>query len=577
MRRSPLSANLRPLASGGVMRSAPSLGQRLWRAVREVLGPYSLKDPTGLPTFAGADYNRLLLDWVASLLTADDETKRGFKVLRARARDLGRNNSYAKQYLNLLSVNCVGPDGFGHEAMVRDNSGKLNKRLNDTIEEAWTEWCETVTRDGKQGIVELQQVLLKTVARDGEAFVRLWRDPKWGYGLRLEPVDPDMVDEGYNRLPSAGVNEIRMGVEVDGDAAPVAYYLYDMLTTSTSTAYTGRGRVRVPAADIIHIFDPDRVNQTRGTTWMSSVMVPLKMLDGYEESELVAARIGAAKMGFFQSKGEPEAAEWESQSGEPLTMEANPGTLEQLPVGWEFKEWSPDHPTTAFAEFRKGILRKVATGLGVSYNALASDLEGVNYSSMRSGLLIERDTYRRIQKWWTRKFLAPVYREWMTQALLMGTGGYEEGLRLDSRPTKRLRVVRWTARGWQWVDPVKDITAAIMGIAVGMTSRTRELREQGIRFEEVLEDLADEMDAADEAEVDISGPKNETAPPPAQTPADAAVKKDDAAEGNDPTGDEPTAAAKKAARAVVANRLRGFLADSLRRVMAGELDGGHDG
>ena len=44
-----------------------------------------------------------------------------------------------------------------------------------------------------------------------------------------------------------------------------------------------------------------RPGQSRGVTWFAPVMVSIRMLEGYQEAELVAARAGASKMGFFES------------------------------------------------------------------------------------------------------------------------------------------------------------------------------------------------------------------------------------------------------------------------------------
>ena len=58
---------------------------------------------------------------------------------------------------------------------------------------------------------------------------------------------------------------------------------------------------RVAAEDVIHLYRPGRPEQHRALPWMHPVMTGLKMLAGFEESSLVAARVGAAKMGFFSS------------------------------------------------------------------------------------------------------------------------------------------------------------------------------------------------------------------------------------------------------------------------------------
>ena len=99
---------------------------------------------------------------------------------------------------------------------------------------------------------------------------------------------------------------------------------------------------------------------------MSNVLPRLKMLDGYEEAELVAARVGASAMGFITSPGGDGYMGDDLDNGTPI-MSAEPGTFQQLPAGMDVKSFDPDHPTTAFSDFEKAILRGISSGLGVSY------------------------------------------------------------------------------------------------------------------------------------------------------------------------------------------------------------------
>jgi lambda family phage portal protein len=146
-------------------------------------------------------------------------------------------------------------------------------------------------------------------------------------------------------------------------------------------------------------------------------------------------------------------------------------------------------------------MRQVATALGMSYNALGNDLEGVNYSSMRSGLLVEREYWRMIQDWWLARLLKPVYAEWMRMALLSGE------LVLDSRDPRKFIAVKFSARGWPWVDPLKDMQAGVMGVQNGLASRTQLLAETGQDYEEILNELAEEKRMADLAGVSVDGPE----------------------------------------------------------------------
>ncbi|OGS01535.1 MAG: phage portal protein [Elusimicrobia bacterium RBG_16_66_12] len=476
-------------------RRAAAATKRTQIAMRgETLGPWSISAPPA-SGFAAGDLSRLTLDWVASCMSPDDATRGNVRRLRARARELERNNAWAESYFNAACVNIVGPYGFRHQPRVVNNDGKLAEKINKKIAVAWADWCRSVTRDGKFSLVEFSHQVVRTQRREGEAFVRPHLGPDFPYGFALEAIDADLVDDGFTRGPEGGSPEVRMGVEVDVHGRPVAYYVFEGLYRPGGR----RERVRIPASEIIHLYRPKRVNQTRGITEMVAVMIALRMLDGYEEAELVAARSAAAKMGFFVNRGESDGESSAPDDGKPFVMEAAPGTMEKLTKGWEFQSWDPDHPTSAFPAFQKSTLRKIASGLGVSYNALTSDLESVNYSSMRSGLLIERDTWRMLQEWYSTAFLDRIYPLWLNAALLSGQ------LVLDSRDFRKFTAVKWGPRGWPWVDPLKDNTATALAIQSGLATRTDALAEQGESFEETIDRLAEESAYAKQKGVNIDG------------------------------------------------------------------------
>lgn len=159
--------------------------------------------------FNAAEGGRLFADWITSRLTRDDETRWSLAQVRARARDLENNDPTTRHYLRLLTTNVLGADGIRLQMQVRNNDGRLNRLFNDRIEEAWAEWAWQPTRDGKMDFVSLQRLLLRSVARDGEAFVRIWRGfDRNRFGFALEPFDPDLIDETFNRARGDGVNEI---------------------------------------------------------------------------------------------------------------------------------------------------------------------------------------------------------------------------------------------------------------------------------------------------------------------------------------------------------------------------------
>jgi lambda family phage portal protein len=457
-----------------------------------------LNRPPARSAFDGAGIHRLLLDWIARSRSADEDIRGDIRLLRARARELARNNSYVKRYFRFLTNNVIGPAGIRLQAQIKTPKGENDVTTNAAIESAWNDWASSpVTVDGRLGLRRFEKIILKTMACDGECLVRLWRGFAGNrYGLALQAIDADLLDETFNRPRMADRNEIRMGVEVDVIGRPVAYWFWSM--SNATGIEIMRERYSVPAWELLHLYDPDRVNQTRGVTWVHSVMVPAHMLNAYEESEAVAARIGASKMGFFQKLPESLAADLANVKG-PATMEANPGTFDFVPDGYGLEPWAPEHPTNQFSAFVKQMLRKIASGFGVSYNPLANDAEGVTYSTMRSFALIERDDWRAIQHDFIDMWRRPLYSAWLGTALLTGN------LILPTRNPADYLNVRHRPRGWPWVDPDAETKAAILAIDHGLATRTAFLAEKGEDLEETFQELGREQERAEIYGITVTG------------------------------------------------------------------------
>jgi lambda family phage portal protein len=457
-------------------------------------------------SFGAANTSRLSMDWIISPLSADSAMRGKLTAIRSRSRDLERNNEWNRGFLRTLENNVIGETGIALQLRVKDTvSGKLDEIANDKIETAWWQWGRVgkCTLCGRHSWRDVQRIIVRAIARDGEVLLRKVRTQA---GLRIQLIEADLLDADANFIASNG-NEVRMGVEIDAQThAVVAYHVLGRHPGDTDYSTRMNEKARLPAEDIIHLFLTERIDQTRGLPWIIASMQGLKMLDGYAEAELVAARTGAAKMGFFTKKT-PDGWTGDIDGDGNLSMDASPGTIEELPAGVEFKEWSTDHPNSGYGDFVKSRLRGVATSLGISYNSLASDLEGVNYSSIRAGLLEEREVWKAIQRFLIEHFCEPIFTEWLTLELLSGRLGlpWEKMWKFD--------VPEFQGRRWAWVDPKKDMEANILGIRSGQTSLRKVVAETGGDIYDVF--TAQQADNALAESMGIKLPELVDAPKPA--------------------------------------------------------------
>ena len=432
--------------------------------------------------YAGAMFNRLNSDWIVAPLPSDQELVHDLKTLRVRSRDLARNNAYVVRFLSSLEENVVGPNGIGwrpneDEDVLEDSP---NTVLGRTISDAWEEFGECVTLDGRLAWPDFCQLAVQMLAQDGEVFIRKYVGRDFPFGLALQFVDPDLVDEAYNMPPAMwkGMNEIRMGVEIDVNCRRVGYYVYDEPYIYGSTT---RHRTFVPADQMLHIGRARRANQTRFVPWVHPVMNDLKMLDGLDEAELVASRTSAAKMGWLVPNKDGGGNTGEiTKNGvrRPIPMEATPGSIAMAPPGYGFEAWDPQHPTTAFAGFHAAIIRKIAAGLGLAYTTLANDPGDANFSEGRQQTQRERIFFRKIQQFLCRTIAQPVLDELLTVAPLID--------RLPMAVIDEFKAVHrgvWEVPGWDYVSPLEDVQAAVIAINNNLDSPQNVVAKRGLDFE----------------------------------------------------------------------------------------------
>ena len=446
-------------------------------------------------SYAGANQGRLFSDFIGSSSSADSELRASLPVLRNRSRDLARNNEYAKRFLNLIRTNVVGEKGFTLQVRATNDDRSLDAAGNTILENAFKAWgrlgnCEV---SGRMSWLDCQRYVCETLARDGEVFIKFVQNKRFRDGFALQFIEAELIDQDKNGKAANG-NQIRMGVELDEYHKPVAYYVLTAHPNDTLNFAVGaeRKHIRVPANEILHLFIQNRMHQTRGEPFMSPAIASLKMLHGYREAELVAARAAAAKFGIITTPDGDEFVGDDETDDEVPVIDMAPASVYQLPSGHDFKMIDPAHPTSAFAEFEQAVLRGIASGLNVSYTSLSNDLKGVSYSSIRQGTIEERDHYKTLQSYIIEHFCEPVFRNWLESALSFGDIPIP-----ISKYDKFADNLHFRGRGFAWVDPQREINAHVTALSNGIVSMNDIAANYGRDVEELFSQIASDKEMAE--------------------------------------------------------------------------------
>jgi lambda family phage portal protein len=453
--------------------------------------------------FEAAAVDRLTSDWMTTSALIDAELRADLDRLRQRSRDLAKNNAYAANFLRAVRRNIVGPDGPVLQARVVDPNGTPDSLANRAIEAAWLEQCRPGNFEvtGKHGMASALGVIVSALARDGEALLRVVKGNSYGrFGFQVQLLDAARLATTLQRERTTGSNAIVMGVEVDDYGRPVAYHLHT--GPAAHGVLTGTTE-RIPATEIRHIFFGGDAEQHRGIPWMAAAIKELHNLKGYREAAVIAARVGASKMGFFSRKDGGGADPVDVADGQGSGKDAGefysnvaPGEFGVLPDGYGFETFDPAYPHDQFDSFNKAVLRGVAAGFGVSYHGLSGDLEGVTFSSIRAGVLEERDEWMFLQGLLREHVLTPLYEEWLEWALLRGQIVQAGGAPLPASKLWKFRAHIWQMKRWAWVDPLKDIRAGIEAIDARLASPQQIAAQAGRDIEDVLDDIKAFQDMA---------------------------------------------------------------------------------
>lgn len=477
--------------------------------------------------FSAGTSNRLNASFSMSDIALNTLLESQLPIIRARSRNLARNTAPGRRYLSLVKNNIVGPNGFKLQSRCgeyRNNKWVLDDMANAAIETHFKLWCQANNCDitGQNTFTDITALNTVTLARDGEFICREiigTKDTPYRYQLQVLAVD--RLDIQYHAKLANG-NVVRMGVERNSAGKPIAGYILERNPIDHSNQVSAQVRVRVPMTEMIHKFVSIDPEQIRGVPWAHAVMNTQNMIQLFADAALAAGVVGASNMGFFKPPAPGEAGYVEpSENGlgaeladgidfdGNLTQDAVGGSFRILPEGYTLENFNPAYPHAAFEPFITTHKHDLASGLDVAHHNLSGDMTGVNYSSARIAELQERDCWRAGQQFMINHFAQRVANRWLELSLLAGAITLPNGSALPAVKLDKYKAgLSFTARGWDWVDPLKEANAAKVAVEEGFATRTQIVANKGGDFEDNIIELEREMQMLKERGIVLGAPAN---------------------------------------------------------------------
>lgn len=417
--------------------------------------------------YDGASRGRRTAGWHVTNGSGSAEVEGSAVLLRARSRDLIRNDAWAHKALETVVSVTVG---HGLSANWTVGSARRSQRWMAR----WKAWAETKACDarGKHNLYGIQQLVMRTVAESGEALVirEIDRANPSGIPFQLRVIEPDHLDASRDELIQDRTGRdgvVRQGIEYDSRGRVRGYWLFpdhpgDRVTWR-NYAYESEF---YPADQVAHIYREDRPGQGRGVPWASSVMIRHKDLNDYLSNQLLRQKLAACYVAFV-TEPEPPPGLNTKKSRPPTHLE--PGAIEILPTGRDMRFASPPG-VEGYESVVKLHLHEIAAGWGISYEALTGDLKEVSFSSGRMGWI---EMYRNVDTWrWN--MLVPMLLDTVADWFRLGMELAGEG-----EPTRAVSAVDWTPPKRDMIDPAKEMEAYRIAVRAGFMTRSQVLRQLG--------------------------------------------------------------------------------------------------
>ena len=443
--------------------------------------------------------------------------------IRDWSRYLDENHDLAIGVLDNLVNKTVGA-GIKVMPMVIDpKTGKANRELNREIQTLWRNWIRRPEVTHELDFYGVQRIVARSLYRDGEVLGQhvIGGSGRVLHGGRI-PYSVELIEADF--LPFEMNDDKRgivHGVEKTAWGRPRAYHLYKQAPdniTSSILRPDSKNTKRVPAERMFHAKFTRRIGQTRGVPIFHGVAHRLDSIKDYEESERIAARIGASFAAYIRKGTDFDPAAAYAPDGSvksSRTMEMQGGMIfDDLLPGEDIGTIDTNRPNTGLNDFRAGQLKAIAAGTGTSYSGISRNYDGT-YSAQRQELVESAASYAAMREYQVFAAYQPIYEMFITAAVLSNHLRVPANLKLDD-----LFGAGWIAPPQPWIDPKKEMEADAGAVDANfipwsqvVLQRTGRdpwiVLEQMLEEQEILKDLQPPAPAAPEADADLDDDEND--------------------------------------------------------------------
>ena len=554
------------MAGNWTSRGAPGIAHKGPTVTRARMAVSEVETSHAAASFAAKD----MATWPSFRMSPDAALLPELDTIAARVDDLTRNNGIAAGAERTFVDNVVGPRIVCKPNPDRIALGKPAEWVNEwsrVVESQFqsftdTDWFDAGLRYNFHVSTRLQA---RMIAATGESLaLPLWSQKTGSrWNTRIQLVDPARLS---NPMGAMNTPTLRGGIELGPDGEAVAY---NIRKTHPGDAFggfaglTGGEWERIPAYQtwgrrrVIHLYESERVGQTRGKAVITSVARQFRMLDKMTTEQLRLAVLNSLIFAALETPlgpeqidgifGNPDDPDDKSLTGyknmlDEWRVQMKGGAMITLPPGTKMSSFAPTQNMSSLDSFATVMLRSIGAGLNMPYELVFRDFSKTNYSSARAALLEAWRYFSSVRQFIVDHWCNAIFDLWFEEAV-------GRGLIPDCTPNDYYaNQVAWTRCKWifagrGWVDPFKEARAADLRMQTKISTLSDEAGEQGRDWREQIEQDAREQAYRRACYTDLGLPDPTlpaaTADPAAQEALNQEVEEADKADAAEETAAQP--------------------------------------
>jgi len=321
----------------------------------------------------------------------------------SEARNLEQTFPLARRINRQYAKHVVG------SCRIKWNTG--DSSMDKIYADRWQAWMPTADLQGRHNFRKLTKIAVQRILADGRIFGQL--DTRGDY-LQIQGIEGDRVSS--DGIFNADRPDLISGVQLDGNGRAIGYKVWER-----SLYGTFQNPQIIPANQMIHAFDADRIDSVSGYTHYHTVLNMVRdFKETFEAEKLSAKRNSKLALLIKTIMGGADTVNLfeDTKSGGKGDGKVNVERVDETTQAYmfpneEIQAHTSDRPSNGWLELMKMAIRHISLGLDLPFGVVW-DMSGLGGPAVRFEIMQAARTFEEfltdvVEPMWIR----PIVGRWV--------------------------------------------------------------------------------------------------------------------------------------------------------------------